>query len=52
MYKVLQHNISTHPQTLQNLQKKLQKQVTAEMQPTATYWTIYDELYAISINKK
>ena len=52
MYEILKQNISTHPVTLKSFQLTLQHQVTADMQPTGSYWTIHDVLFSISIKKK
>ena len=39
-------------QVIQDFQQKLQQQPTYDMHPTGTYWTVCDELFAISISKK
>ena len=52
MYQRLQRNIANHSAILTNFQQKLQVPITADMQPTGSYWTIHDVLFAISIKKK
>ena len=58
-YKTLENHINQNDiymfhQDLANFQQKLQQVVDypPNMQPNGTYWTIYDDLYAISIYKK
>ena len=36
---------------LQQWQQKIGQNISANLHPTAAYWTIYDFLYAISIEK-
>ena len=55
-YKVLEQYRHMFYQVIQDFEQQLQQPLSyidpANMPPTGTYWTIYDDLYAISINKK
>ena len=52
MYHRLQNHIHMIPQINGRFYRKLRTFPDFEMNLTGTYWTIYDDFYAISIKKK
>ena len=51
-YRELQQNLQAQAQFIQHYQRVLGQQPTFNMDPNGTYWTIYDDIYAIAMIRK